>query len=280
MRQGSTLPVLKLLSLPIGNLGDITQRALENLAQAQWVLAEDTRNFKKVCDLLNIDTSTKTIESFHDHSTEKCEKIIEKINSGRDAILVSDAGSPIISDPAYPLVIQAMKNGIKIESVPGVSSVIVALELSGLPPHPFSFHGFLPRDKKGREYVFNDCHQINHTHIFFESPHRIQETLDQLCNSGLKFDIAVARELTKKFEEVVRFNSGEWEDFREKLNPRGEVVLLMRPLEQNTQEALPRDIQKLAQEVLDKKAHPKAVSKLLAKILDRNTKDIYAEISR
>lgn len=274
------MPILTLLTLPIGNLKDITSRGLETLNSSNWILAEDTRNLKKLCDLLQVDLSTKTIESFHDHSAEKIDKIIETILAGRNVTLVSDAGSPIISDPAFPLVRAAINKQIKIETVPGVTSVVTALEISGLPPHPFTFHGFLPRDKKGRQDVFSMVHTQNSTHIFFESPHRIQETLDQLSELSLEFEVAVARELTKKFEEVVRFNISNWNEYKNVLNPRGEVVLLIRPVSVSEESKLDASIIKLAQEVVDKKGHTKAIAKLVSKILNQNTKDIYAILNK
>jgi len=154
-----------LLNTPIGNLGDLTPRVLEALKTGRVFAVEDTRVFKELLNHLEITLEGKNIFSFHDQSNPKeIERLLE-LATQQDLYLVSDAGSPIISDPAYPIVSNARKAAIEIDSYSGVSSPIMALELSGLPPMPFTFHGFLPRDKGPKENIFLTLNRG--THIFF-----------------------------------------------------------------------------------------------------------------
>ena len=142
---------LTLVSLPIGNIKDITLRAIEALRSGDCFYAEDTRVFKKLLNSLEIEYSSKFIDSFHEHSEGKIKNITEKIQAGTRVYLVSDAGSPVISDPAFPLLKKMREEGIEIKTIPGVTSVVTALELSGLPPRPFHFWGFISRSKNERK---------------------------------------------------------------------------------------------------------------------------------
>ena len=140
---------LCLLSLPIGNLKDLTSRALEALKEGSYFVVEDTRTFKSLLNHLQIAYADKKIWSYHEHSSEKeQENILQLLLAGNRVYVASDAGSPLISDPAYPLVKEVIQQGIDVRTLPGVSSVLVALELSGLPPYPFFFYGFLPREEE------------------------------------------------------------------------------------------------------------------------------------
>ena len=147
---------LTLVTLPIGNINDITLRALEALKSGEIFYAEDTRVFKDLLRNLGIEYQHKFIDSFHDQSIGKIEQILKKIEEGNQVYLVSDAGSPAISDPAYPLIKELVQKNISISTLPGVTSVVTALELSGLPPHPFHFWGFIGRKlcKKQGEIYF------------------------------------------------------------------------------------------------------------------------------
>lgn len=265
---------LTLITLPIGNVADITARAKEALEKEQYFLAEDTRNLSKLLKHYGIDSKSKKIDSFHDHSFEKIERIVGKLTKGQSLCLVSDAGSPMISDPAYPLVRAALESGVEVESLSGISAVTCALELSGLPPHPFQFHGFLPRDKNGKKELFKDLKGHHGTHIFFESPYRMQESLTLLAQALPDVDVAVARELTKAYQSVYRFNSSELED--QEINYKGEFVLLFHlRKDQVEQKKGTEKIEKLALDYLDKKTTPKNLCKLLGEILDRNPSEIY-----
>jgi 16S rRNA (cytidine1402-2'-O)-methyltransferase len=215
-----------LISLPIGNLLDITLRAIETLKKGEIFYAEDTRVFKKLLQSLEIDYSSKFIDSFHEHSEGKINYITEKIQSGKTVYLVSDAGSPMISDPAYPLLKKMREVGIEIKTVPGVTSVVTALELSGLPPRPFHFWGFISRSKNERKDFFNDLSTQAGTHIFFESPHRIFETIDSFFQVLPEAELVVTRELTKTFESVYRISKNNLQDVNKIIMDKGEFVVL------------------------------------------------------
>jgi len=272
-----SISTLKLVTLPIGNLSDITKRAMEVLASERLFLAEDTRNLRKLFDLLDIDGSGKHIDSFHDHSKAKIDHYVSKLKSGESYVIVSDAGSPIISDPAFPLVRACIDAGVQIESFPGVSAVLTALELSGLPPQPFTFYGFLPRDDGKKREAFSTLKVMSGTFIYFESPHRLMKTLKVLGEVLPDAQIAVCRELTKKFESVYRFKGSEWESVE--IKSVGEVVLLIHNV--SSEKVLSnKKIIALADEYLNKKQSPKNLSKLLSEILGLGSKEIYQMINR
>lgn len=269
---------LQLITLPIGNISDITTRAKEALQTGQYFLAEDTRELRKLLNFLDIDPSNKTIECFNDHSTSKINYFLEKLEDGVLINLVSDAGSPIISDPAYPLVKEAVDKGHIIETCPGVSAVTTALELSGLPPHPFHFYGFISREKGKRGQVIEAVNKIPGTHIFFESPNRMESTLEIIAKNSPLCDVVVVREMTKKFETVYRFKASEY--LREEINFKGEFVFLVN--NELAKGAATQDfsaLSELAANYMNKGFKPKALAKLLAKILDEDTNDIYKKLS-
>ncbi|HXH75170.1 MAG TPA: 16S rRNA (cytidine(1402)-2'-O)-methyltransferase [Bacteriovoracaceae bacterium] len=265
-----------LLNTPIGNLGDLTPRVMEALKNGSLFAVEDTRVFKELLGHLGISLQGKRVMAFHEHSeTGQVDKLIEMAER-EDLHVTSDAGSPIISDPAYPLVSRAAAVGVKIESYSGVSSPIMALELSGLPPIPFHFHGFLPRETSKKARIFSDM--TVGTHIFFEAPTRVEDTLDELAliMPGLK--VAVVRELSKKFEQVMRFKASDWPQLKADMTYKGEFVVLIHQPEGKS--AMGSELQELAQEMITKGATPKQLSKLLGLILDRPTKDIYSLLNR
>ena len=198
-----------IVATPIGNMGDITLRAIETLKNVDLILCEDTRQTKKLLDKYNINKPTM---SYHTHSRlSKTDKIFELLETGKDLALVSDAGTPGISDPGALLVLQIKKrftmstNPAKAENVdvipiPGASAVIAALSACGLPTHEFTFLGFIPH-KKGRETLFKEISQAKRTMVFYESPHRILKTLESLVKFCPNKKVCIARELTKIYEE-------------------------------------------------------------------------------
>jgi 16S rRNA (cytidine1402-2'-O)-methyltransferase len=193
------MATLYVIGTPIGNLEDITLRALRILKEVDIVLCEDTRTTKVLLNNYKIETET---ESYHMHSTDgKIEKIIEYLQEGKNLALVSDAGTPGISDPGSYLVQQVLDAGYRVESVPGPSALTAALSILGIPCDQFTFYGFLPH-KKGRQTLFNEIKESERTSVFYESPHRIIKSLEAL--QGMKKNVGVARELTKMFEEVVK----------------------------------------------------------------------------
>jgi 16S rRNA (cytidine1402-2'-O)-methyltransferase len=265
-----------LLNTPIGNLGDLTPRVLEALKVGETFAVEDTRVFKELLNHLGISVQGKRIFSLHDQSgPAQVENLLEVLERG-DLYVASEAGSPIVSDPAYPLVLGAYEKGHKVESYSGVSSPIMALELSGLPPIPFHFHGFLPRESGKRKQIFSGTSYG--THIFFEAPTRIEETLDDLEGECPGVQVCLVRELSKKFESVIRFQAKEWNEVKKSVTFKGEFVLLFHSPEKVKSSS--KELQNLAQEIVANGAAPKQVAKLLGLILDRPTKEIYTELSR
>lgn len=273
---------LKLVTLPIGNLGDITQRALETLRESSLIYCEDTKAFRKLMGLLEISLDGKQIDSFHDHSQqEKIQRVIYFLNQKRDVTFVSEAGSPIVSDPAFPLVDAIIHStSHEIDTIPGCSSVIAALELAGLPATPFHFQGFLPRDKNAVTQSFQNCFGHYGTHILFESPNRIEKTVELLIKIAPEdCQICICREITKKFQQVIRFNPVTWKEEKEKMKFQGECVLLFYVSKDNimaSQESL--NLKEMANKVLSKPGHQKTLAKLIAKIQDRKVDEVYREL--
>lgn len=275
------MSTLTLLTLPIGNMGDITVRGRQVLEKEQLFLAEDTRVLRSLMRLLNIDSSSKKIISFHDHSSDK--KICQFINNleeGERFVLVSDAGSPIISDPAFPLVKKVIEKGFQIESVSGITSIIVALELSGLPPNPFHFHGFFPREKDGKRAKIESIGFNPGTHIFFESPNRVLNTLDAISKIVPESDIAVARELTKKFETVYRFKAREFANILDEIVVKGEFVIMINiSKDQKSCGLMGKKLKNMAQEFVNDGGSKRLLAKILGEILQEDSKKIYSKLS-
>jgi 16S rRNA (cytidine1402-2'-O)-methyltransferase len=216
------------------------------------------------------------IYSLHDQSESNQIDWLIGLAKSHLLYVASEAGSPIVSDPAYPLILAAYKKGIEVDSFSGISSPVMALELSGLPPIPFHFHGFLPRENSKKSKLWSE---LNYgTHIFFEAPTRIEETLDQISAELPELQIALVRELSKKFQQVERFQAKEWPSIKQKLTFKGEFVLIIH--NSLTKAANSNQLKALAEEILSQGATPKNISKLLADILDLPTKDIYAELNR
>lgn len=218
------MATLYVIGTPIGNLEDITLRALRILKEVDTILCEDTRTTRVLLSNYEIKTPT---ESYHMHSTDgKIEKIIDYLKEGKNLALVSDAGTPGISDPGSFLVQQVLEAGFKVESVPGASALTAALSILGVPCDQFTFYGFLPH-KKGRQTLFNEIKESERTSIFYESPHRIIKSLEAL--QGTKKNIGIARELTKMFEQVIKGSPEEVLAYFTK-NPdkvRGEFVVVV-----------------------------------------------------
>ncbi|WP_275723709.1 16S rRNA (cytidine(1402)-2'-O)-methyltransferase [Vibrio furnissii] len=236
------VPTLYIVPTPIGNLGDITQRALDVLSSVDVIAAEDTRHSGKLLSHFNIQTKTFAL---HDHNEQqKAQVLVEKLLSGQSIALVSDAGTPLISDPGYHLVTQCRQAGVKVVPLPGACAVITALSASGLPSDRFSFEGFLPAKSKGRKDKFMEIAKVERTCIFYESPHRITESLqDMLAILGSEREVVLARELTKTFETIQGMPLGElieWIDADEN-RKRGEMVLLIHGYRDSAEGTLPEE---------------------------------------
>ena len=212
---------------PIGNLGDITLRSIEVLKSVDLILAEDTRTSSKLLKHYDIDTP---VESFHMHNEhKKLESIINKLRSDFEIALISDAGTPGISDPGFLLVRECINNEVKVECLPGPTAFVPALVSSGLPCDRFSFEGFLPV-KKGRTKRLKELSAETKTMVFYESPHRILKTLNDLSNYfNVESQISVSRELTKLYEETFRGTIKESVEHFEKNKTKGEFVIVLSP---------------------------------------------------
>ena len=210
---------------PIGNLADITLRALEVLKQVDFVLCEDTRTSGILLKHYDI---SKPLVAYHQHNEHKVfEKIAERLASGEDAALVSDAGTPAISDPGFLLVRECLRQGVEVECLPGASAFLPALVNSGLPADRFLFEGFLPH-KKGRKAKLEYLSRVPYTVIFYESPHRLLKTLEQLKEHfGAERPASVSRELTKVFEETIRGALQELTEHFKAHKPKGEFVIVV-----------------------------------------------------
>ena len=223
-------PGLYVISLPIGCLSDLTFRALNVLKITKNIFAEDTRNAKTLLLSLDIDISQKKISSYHEHTSKtERKKVIQLIKSGESVSLICDAGTPLISDPGYKLIREIIDSGFKVLSVPGVSSPIAALSVSGLPTDTFSFIGFLPVSKNKKLEILEKYKELKSSLIIFESGKRINKTL-KLINEVYDpiTEICICRELTKKYEEIIRFKV---EDFEVEMDSfsslKGEFVLII-----------------------------------------------------
>ncbi|GAB3523209.1 16S rRNA (cytidine(1402)-2'-O)-methyltransferase [Photobacterium alginatilyticum] len=219
---------LYIVPTPIGNLADITQRALDVLANVDLIAAEDTRHTSRL--LTHFSISTRTF-ALHDHNEQqKADYLIEKLQAGTSIALVSDAGTPLISDPGYHLVNRCRQAGVKVVPLPGPCAVVTALSGAGLPSDRFSFEGFLPPKSKGRRDRFQELADDERTMIFYESPHRIMDSLaDMLAVLGPERQVVLARELTKTYETIHGAPLGELVEWlgEDSNRTRGEMVLLV-----------------------------------------------------
>ena len=219
---------LYVVATPIGNLGDITHRALEVLAGVDRICAEDTRNSKKLLTHFGIQ---KPLVALHDHNErDRLQQLTEFLQAGESLALISDAGTPLISDPGYHLVQHLREAGLKVVPLPGACAIIAALSVAGLPTDRFVFEGFLPAKSSGRKQVFKDCTQQTCTQVYYESSHRIEASVADLCEV-IESDrrVVLARELTKLYEELFSGTAAEllaWLQ-ADANHQRGEFVLMV-----------------------------------------------------
>lgn len=218
--------MLYLVPTPIGNLGDISQRCRETLEAADFIAAEDTRVSLKLLNHLNI---KKPLVSYYEHNrAESGQRILERLLAGETCALVSDAGSPAISDPGEDLVALCAQNGVTVSAIPGPCAVITALSMSGLPTGRFTFEGFLSTNKKSRQEHLQSLAAEQRTMVFYEAPHKLTNTLnDLLAAFGPERRISLCRELTKLHEEVIRTTLQGAVDYYREQDPRGEYVLVL-----------------------------------------------------
>ena len=221
----STTGILYLVATPIGNLEDMTIRAIRLMKEADYIAAEDTRNTKRLCNYFEIDTP---LISYHEHNLEYGgDKLLDLLRAGKNIALVSDAGLPCISDPGADIVAKAVEENLSVVPVPGANAALSALISSGLSTLSFTFHGFLPRQKKDRKAALEAIQYHKETMIFYEAPHRLKDTLrDAQLILGPSRKVVLAREVTKKFEEFVRGTLEEAVMWAENEEIRGEFVLV------------------------------------------------------
>ena len=221
-----------LISTPIGNLGDVSRRAVEALRDADLLLCEDTRTTARLLSALGISVRTQAL---HDHNEEaSIPRLLERLAAGRTLALVSDAGTPLISDPGYRLVRAAIAAGHPVTAIPGANAALTALVLSGLPPHPFLFAGFPPPRSAARLAAFRQLRAaeaagLRATLIWHEAPHRLAAMLDDLDAAFGAREAVVARELTKRFEETIRGRPAALARQFHARAPRGEITVLLAP---------------------------------------------------
>ena len=216
---------LYLCATPIGNLGDITERVLRTLESVDLIAAEDTRNTLR---LLNHFGIKKPLTSYHEYNKyTKAEELISKLHRGASIAVVTDAGTPAISDPGEVIAAMCLEQGIRVTSLPGACALITALTMSGMPARRFCFEGFLPADKKERRYILTQLQREERTTILYEAPHHLRGTLQELYDNLGDRRITLCRELTKKFEEALPMTLASAIKYYGENEPRGEYVLVL-----------------------------------------------------
>ncbi len=254
------------MATPIGNLSDITYRAVETLKAADVIAAEDTRNSRKLLQHYGITTPMIAV---HEHNeSAMLDGLLKRLQGGDDIALISDAGTPLISDPGYRLVCGLRAKGIRITPLPGASSVLTALCAAGLPTDHFRFAGFLPRSGKSRQQALSRIDGSDETTVLLESPRRLLATLKNIqAMMAASRELVVARELTKLFEEIISGSAAELIEHFEQHSPRGEIVLLIGPATEEAVELTDQQIIEClaspAMQALPPSARAKAVATML-----------------
>ncbi|MGS7134205.1 16S rRNA (cytidine(1402)-2'-O)-methyltransferase [Streptococcus pyogenes] len=272
-----TSGTLYLVPTPIGNLQDMTFRAVATLKEVDFICAEDTRNTGLL--LKHFDIATKQI-SFHEHNTyEKIPDLIDLLISGRSLAQVSDAGMPSISDPGHDLVKAAIDSDIAVVALPGASAGITALIASGLAPQPHVFYGFLPRKAGQQKAFFEDKHHYPETQIFYESPYRIKDTLTNMLACYGDRQVVLVRELTKLFEEYQRGSISEILSYLEETPLKGECLLIVAGAQADSEVELTADVDlvSLVQKEIQAGAKPNQAIKTIAKAYQVNRQELYQQ---
>ncbi|HGM9541783.1 TPA: 16S rRNA (cytidine(1402)-2'-O)-methyltransferase [Streptococcus pyogenes] len=272
-----TSGTLYLVPTPIGNLQDMTFRAVATLKEVDFICAEDTRNTGLL--LKHFDIATKQI-SFHEHNAyEKIPDLIDLLISGRSLAQVSDAGMPSISDPGHDLVKAAIDSDIAVVALPGASAGITALIASGLAPQPHVFYGFLPRKAGQQKAFFEDKHHYPETQMFYESPYRIKDTLTNMLACYGDRQVVLVRELTKLFEEYQRGSISEILSYLEETPLKGECLLIVAGAQVDSEVELTVDVDlvSLVQKEIQAGAKPNQAIKTIAKAYQVNRQELYQQ---
>lgn len=261
--------ILYLVATPIGNLEDITYRAINILSTVDKVYAEDTRNSSVLLNHYNIKTK---LESYHEFNQNvKTDVVVKELLAGMKIAIISDAGLPVISDPGYKIVVEAIKEGIAVSTIPGASAGISALIASGLPPLPYTFYGFLDSKSSKRKEELANLKYVPNTVIFYEAPHRINDTLKDIIEVMGDRDVVIGRELTKTFEEYLRGKASELVAITDL---KGEMVLLVHGyVEQNIK--LDDPFTKI-EELMDLGMKPNEAIKEVSKLYNLDRKELYS----
>lgn len=262
---------LYLVATPIGNLGDLSPRAVAVLKNADVVACEDTRITGK---LLSLNAISTPMVNYHEHNADKMRPVLTaRLKKGETVALVSDAGTPLVSDPGHKLVADCIKEGIYVTAVPGASALLTALQMSGLPTRRFLFQGFLPPKSSARKTTLSELKNVPSTLIFYEAPQRMIETLTDMKEVLGDRDCSVSRELTKKFEQTVRGKISDILDlYAQDGVPKGEfVVVVAPPLEEKAGE---RDVEAALKQALETMSVKDAAA-FVAQALNANKKEVY-----
>lgn len=272
------MTTLFLVGTPIGNLADITYRAIDTLQQVDLIACEDTRVTRKLCNYYDIKTPLK---SYHEHNKDQqTDYMIEQLLSGIDIALVSDAGLPLISDPGYELVVEARQHDIKVETIPGPNAGLTALMASGLPSYTYTFLGFLPRKDKEKQNVLSERMFQSSTLIIYESPHRVTDTLKVIDKIDSQRRVSLGRELTKKFEQIVTADVNTLLTMLQnsEIPLKGEFVILIEGAEAEISTTWFDDMsieEHVDYYIKEKNIKPKAAIKMVAEDRQSRTSEIY-----
>lgn len=272
------MTTLFLVGTPIGNLADITYRAIDTLQQVDLIACEDTRVTRKLCNHYDIKTPLK---SYHEHNKDQqTSYMIEQLLSGLDIALVSDAGLPLISDPGYELVVEARQHDIKVETIPGPNAGLTALMASGLPSFTYTFLGFLPRKDKEKQNILSERMYQSSTLIIYESPHRVTDTLKVIGKIDSQRRVSLGRELTKKFEQIVTADVNTLLTMlhNNEIPLKGEFVILIEGAEAELSTAWFDDMsieEHVDYYIKEKNIKPKAAIKMVAEDRQSKTSEIY-----
>jgi len=280
MAQANTKGVLYVVATPIGNLEDITQRALRVLREVSLIACEDTRQTRKLLDHYGVSTPTV---SYHEHNeAERAEELVRKLEHGATVAQVSDAGMPGISDPGYRVIKLAIERGIAVVPIPGASALTAALAGSGLPTDAFEFRGFLPAKSGQRRTALEALRAAPHTVVVYEAPHRIRETLENVVAvMGAERPVVIARELTKVHEEFIRGTAAEVRQDLQDRELKGEITLLIGAGPVHHEVRKEKNMRQRLQEIMhEQKLDEKAALKVLAREQGLSKSEAYRELQR
>lgn len=269
---------LSIVGTPIGNLGDLSPRGVETLQNADYIAAEDTRVTLGL--LTRFEIKKPLLSCYKPKEQEKSERIIELLLEGNNVAMVSDAGMPCISDPGAALVKKCYERGISVEVIPGCSAAVAAVAVSGLEIDRWVFEGFLPVPKKERAERLEIVKELPHALVFYEAPHKIKQTLNDLREVlGAEREAALCRELTKIHEEVIRAPLGELSHYYDDIEPRGEYVVVIKGAENAQKEFTLEQAVRLAKQLADGGEKLSDACREAAKAADIPKRDIYAALT-